>query len=169
MEINMYVRPPSKIKLPENYGGSAFSSGAYNDMPPPARQSAPPPLRDVSKTEPPPAKSSPLANSIRQSGQMPPSPQDEQYDEPPVESDDELATVKEEPAPPHKSEEPRTSLFSSLLPRSISANGFPFGHGIGTEELLILGIMLLVYLSDNGKDETDNELILLLGLLLFAG
>ena len=164
----MYVRPPSKIKLPENYGGNAFSSGAYSDMPPPARQSTPPPPRDTLKTEPP-AKSSPLANSIREAGHIPHSPQGEQYDAPTAPSDDGPVTVAEETTSTHKNDEPRGSIFSSLLPRSSSANGFPFGHGIGTEELLILGIMLLVYLSANEKDDADNELILLLGLLLFAG
>ncbi|MBQ4091324.1 MAG: hypothetical protein IJC64_03295 [Clostridia bacterium] len=166
----MYVRPPSpatRIKLPENYGGNAFSGGAYGDMPPPIRQSSPPP-RDTPKSEIP-AKSSPLANSLRETGQASPSAPQEQYDEPLLPEGHIAANEKPTNEQKEKEPEPKSSIFSSLLPRSLNANGFPFGHGIGTEELLILGIMLLVYLSGNDTGDTDSELILLLGLLLFAG
>jgi hypothetical protein len=62
-----------------------------------------------------------------------------------------------------------SSVFSSLLPRSDLSRHFPFGHGIGSEELLILAVMLMVFLSGNEKGEVDSEFLLLLGLLLFAG
>ena len=64
---------------------------------------------------------------------------------------------------------PASSIFSSLLPRSDLSKHFPFGHGIGSEELLILAVMLMVFLSGNEKGEVDSEFLLLLGLLLFAG
>jgi hypothetical protein len=40
---------------------------------------------------------------------------------------------------------------------------------LGSEELLILAIMLLIFLSGNERGEVDNEALLLLGFLLFAG
>ncbi len=61
------------------------------------------------------------------------------------------------------------SIFSSLLPKGALSSHFPFGHGIGSEELLILAVMLMVFLSGNESGEVDSEFILLLGLLLFAG
>jgi hypothetical protein len=62
------------------------------------------------------------------------------------------------------------SIFDSLLPPIKSLDrSFPFGHGIGSEELLILGLMMLVYLSDSEKGHFDHEFMILLGLLLFAG
>ena len=64
---------------------------------------------------------------------------------------------------------PTSSLFSSLLPRTDLSRHFPFGHGIGSEELLILAVMLMVFLSGNERGEVDSEFLLLLGLLLFAG
>lgn len=59
------------------------------------------------------------------------------------------------------------SLLSSLFPSKSLKNHFPFGHGIGSEEILILGIMSLIFFSDD--KEPDGELIMLLALLLFAG
>ena len=74
---------------------------------------------------------------------------------------------KAESAPERESRD--GSIFSSLLPFASSSSNFPFGHGIGGEELLILGVMLLVYLSGNERGKVDNEFLLLLGLLLFSG
>lgn len=61
------------------------------------------------------------------------------------------------------------SIFSSLLPNFSSGSRFPFGHGIGTEELFILGIMLLIYSSADEEQPMDSELLLLLCILLFSG
>ena len=59
-----------------------------------------------------------------------------------------------------------SSLFFGTNPLS---NHFPFGHGIGSEELLILAVMLLVFISGEQNNCPDHEFMLLLGLLLFAG
>lgn len=94
--------------------------------------------------------------------------------------------VKEPPAAPEKTEkappmqvneivEPTPtkieardkSMLSALFPSKSLKNHFPFGHGIGSEELLILGIMSLIFFSD--EKEPDGELIMLLAILLFAG
>jgi len=186
----MYVRQPpgnsSRVKLPDNYSGNAFSRTPYSDMPPPARQSVPqgdylpPPAANEHPRADVPQKSSPLAEQLRESIYSPPPPdlpdvEKHEYQEPPRHVQD----ITEDDAPVHgdassqkdDGQKPRegTSIFSSLLPRGFSKNGFPFGHGIGGEELLILGMMLLVYLSGEERGDTDNELIVLLGLLLFAG
>ena len=186
----MYVKQPSsassnnaRIKIPDNYGGNAFSSSYYADMPPPARQSVPNQTEQNTKpssspiSESPP-KSSPLVDRLRHS---------EPLDDDIASADDQVA-----PTPPesivNNSSTPRaayaesadkdtatqasshtTSLLSSLIPKTSFLGNFPFGHGIGGEELLILGIMLLVYLSGYEKGEIDGEFIILLALLLFAG
>ena len=170
METKMYVRPPDpsrqRVKVPENYSGHAFREPSiYSDMPPPIRVDAPPTERR------------------------------ESFDRSPIEPQDsmEIATESEEatsntlmgedihknsdglqrqlPSPTiSQTESKHQSIFSSLLPSNSSMSGhFPFGHGIGSEEILILAMMLLVFLSGEGDGQVDNEMLLLLGLLLFAG
>lgn len=66
-----------------------------------------------------------------------------------------------DPLPPQRNTRP--SLFD--LAR------FPFGHGIGFEELLILGLILfLLHESGECEDRGDlDETVILLGLLLLLG
>ena len=46
---------------------------------------------------------------------------------------------------------------------------FPFGHGLGTEEWLLIGLILLL-LREAGPDRGDlDETVILLGLLLLGG
>ena len=154
----MYARTPDPnrqgVKIPENYGGHAFSrSGAYSDMPPPARVE--PYLTDDYQNTPP---------------EPYPSPQDTRF-----EPEDTQQPQGSERLPLPTSAMPKSeqgainrSIFSSLIPPSASASAhFPFGHGIGSEELLIIALMLTVYLAEG--ESADSELLLLLGLLLFAG
>lgn len=56
---------------------------------------------------------------------------------------------------------PHPSLTAGLLPMG---KGFPFAHGIGFEELLILGLILLL-----SQSEVGSETLLWLCLLLFCG
>ena len=59
---------------------------------------------------------------------------------------------------------PQPKLGSSLF----SGNGFPFGHGLGYEELFLLGLML--FLMREGESEEDKTLsLLILGALLVLG
>ena len=169
----MYVRPQADrgVKIPENYSGHAFRDPSpYGDMPPPAHINTPPvPKRERAETPPqsaPHISASPLYDT-RQWNQG-----EERLSEslPNTESVSETAEIRRESAPEEtprgENEAKNASIFSSLLPTSTSASShFPFGHGIGSEELLILAIMLLVFLSE----ESDQELLLLLGFLLFAG
>ena len=75
------------------------------------------------------------------------------------------AVAEERPRGEHNSK----SLFSSLLPSFSASSKFPFGHGIGSEELFILGIMLLIYTAGDADQPMDSELLLLLCILLFSG
>lgn len=67
---------------------------------------------------------------------------------------------------------PRPSLASPRRPPSLfSLSSFPFGHGLGGEELLLLGLILLL-LHENGGNEDRGDLdqtVILLGLLLLLG
>ena len=62
-------------------------------------------------------------------------------------------------------QERKPSLPSPLLPLFGNlGHAFPFSHGIGFEELLILGLLILL-----SRNNCDTETILLIGLLLFCG
>ncbi len=73
-----------------------------------------------------------------------------------------LAVAQPEVAP--SPDRPRHAVFD--------AGHFPFGHGLGFDEILILGLILLL-LRENEPDSADrgdlDETLLLLGLLLFLG
>lgn len=150
----MYVRQPdsrrSQVKIPENYSGHAFKPSPYSDMPPPTHLPAPPVDRREEEMELPYRE---IENS--------------DIEAEPVLQEATEETVTEEP---QKETDKTASIFSTLLPSSIiGGNHFPFGHGLGSEEILILAIMLLVYLSGEEKGKPDTEFLLMLGLLLFAG
>lgn len=150
----MYVRssnsPKGPMRIPENYSGNAFSpSSQYSEMPPPVRQPMPRPAprsADISPDE--------IGAHAAASAQ-------ENIAKPPHESIEETRNESTVTA--------GASIFSSLLPSLGTSSHFPFGHGFGSEELLILAVMLLVLISGNEQGETDGELLMLLGLLLFAG
>ncbi len=121
-------------------------------MPPPARTS--PPRADI-----------PFEPPIRQDSEPIPIQEEvhaEAVEDVKNEGDDRFGVGAADTAP-------ASSIFSSLLPRADLSRHFPFGHGIGSEELLILAVMLMVFLSGNERGEVDSEFLLLLGLLLFAG
>ena len=152
----MYVRPPNSkngMKIPENYSGNAFSrSSRLSDMPPPlkvqaVRQDIPP--SDIPTENEHEAGAESLYNN------------DEVFIETSVKD------AEEKRAPSAQASD--SSIFSSLLPKGNLSSHFPFGHGIGSEELLILAVMLMVFLSGNECGEVDSEFLLMLGLLLFSG
>ena len=67
------------------------------------------------------------------------------------------ALPKEDPKTP-MTPKPVGTLFGSI------GSAFPFSHGIGFDELLIIGLILL--LARSGQ---DSDMILWLALLLFCG
>ena len=186
----MYTRVPSKnnngppiktvgdqnltVQLPKNYSGNAFSSDGQ--MRPLAQETTQTPSPAEVKTEvdkPVPHLSPSVSPTIPS---FPSGPLG--YSDYPTEDSDVSDGAPEEENPyaqreiqtfnntPASIENPREggSFFSSMLGGNFGEN-FPFGHGLGSEELLILGLMLAIYLSEN----RDSELMMLLGILLFAG
>ena len=151
----MYVRQHDSnrqgIKIPDNYSGHAFREPSiYSDMPPPAKIDRPP--TDRYETQP--------------LSQNSPTEAEDTFDV----AEESLNSLPSAIPTEEKATRHTDSIFASLLPRGIaSSDHFPFGHGLGSEELLILDMMLLVFLSEKEGEESDRELILLLGLLLFAG
>ena len=69
-------------------------------------------------------------------------------------------------APPvQEAPEPHEEQAVSAAPKSpLALGGFPFAHGLGFEELLILGLIVLLLHSEQGVDT-----VLWLALLLFCG
>ncbi len=125
----MYVRPPNyryppSVRVPENYGGSAFRE------PPQSVVNTPQPTESAPEQQPLP--------------------------------EEELAI----PTTEQKEESEKSEQASLLSPHGFRLRlGSLFGkdRGIGTEELLILALILL--LADN--DEGFDDLILFLALLFF--
>ncbi len=187
MQVNK--EPPSAIQLPQNYSGNAFTSDGYKrPIAPESTQkpvAAPPKfdsdLRKAGHISPSVTPSIPVSTKGALGYSDYPKNDNPQVDE------EEIIVTHEEPAentefnnykklediPEHHNTEiidtPQRSgtgsLFSSMLQGGMFKDNFPFGHGLGSEELLILGIMLSIYLSG----EADGELMMLLGILLFAG
>lgn len=153
----MYSRPPdnlrNRIKIPDNYHGNAFNgandlTSRYSDMreddsrgtTEKIMQEAFPPLPDPTPVE----ATTLFSNEEGGSGE--------------ADGDTAVSALTEKNT---------VSPFSSLLPSFIGSSAhFPFGHGIGSEEILILAMMAMIFMAEG---ETDNELLLILGLLLFAG
>ena len=163
----MYVRPPNsareRVRLPENYSGNAFSNDPRADMPPPVRI---PRGYDAAPQKEKHVPSDYGGEIIPQADDVPQEEFEAQII--PRDNSDGEKTDETVEASAHAKRSP--SIFDSLLPPIKSLDrSFPFGHGIGSEELLILGMMMLVYLSDNEKGHFDHEFMILLGLLLFAG
>ena len=154
----MYTRIPDRkphnprsINIPENYGGNAFNaSEPYNKAFGEPSQKPYILDTDAQKTEVREKDITPEISSAEPSDRF---------------ADMINVTDESENITPQKSE--LSQLIPFATPKLLK-NHFPFGHGIGSEELLILGIMSLLFTSEDNSD-TDGELIMLLALLLFAG
>ena len=129
-------RSDEGIRIPEHYSGCAFSP----TPPPPDRKREEPvkprprPVAATKPSPPPPLKNPPPALLL-----------------PPCEE----RTKKED-------ETPAISLIEK--PFEKLGKAFPFSHGIGFDELLLLGLIIL--LSQSGR---DSDMVLWLALLLFCG
>ena len=131
------------VRIPENYGGVAFSEA------PPAKES--PRRLDVAKPTPPPTSNTaepPLMPAPPRTLHLPPLP------EPPPRAAEPPHAAKGE-EPPH----PPTSTFFSLLHGSHTL----FGK-MKFDDLLLLALLLLLSQNDSNAD-----LLPWLALLLFCG
>ncbi len=132
----------SSVQIPEHYSGWAFSRTQSEKKPAPSPASKPPPAYlEVGKP------------TYVQPPQSPPMP-------PPVlpkeDAPSEMPTIAKEEKPTLPA--PFAALFGNM------GSSFPFSHGIGFEELLILGLIILL-----ARNEGDTDTMLLIGLLLFCG
>ena len=140
------AQPP--IQIPENYGGSAFSDRSHvTEEPPPPRRidvAKPTPLSE----KPTPSGMAPLPRPIL----LPPAPPEHK------EERKEQTTSREENSMHSAAPTPLQGLFSGrdTLPSKLL--------GIGFDELLLLGLIVLLHGSEQGSD-----VVLWLILLLFMG
>ncbi len=163
-------RQEHPIKLPENYSGTAFSEAARSprsatrDLPPRQLEigkPTPPPDRPPADMPPPPRPIVlPPPKNVREAPKQElPTP----YSEPSPK--EEIPEEKEPPRKPTISDSPVSSLlqpFHGLF--SHAGHTFPFAHGIGFDELLIIGLIVLL-----SRTEQDSDAIIWLALLLFCG
>lgn len=139
----MYSREKDRssrpIQIPEHYGGSAFS-------------------RDARPADTPPRESreerAPAAHSVPTSASPPP------YSFPPL-------PLPIAPPHPERAVPPEAPPVPAPLPKAFGGlgNSFPFSHGLSFDELLILGLMILLA----GSEKKELDLLPYLGLLLFCG
>ena len=168
------------IKIPENYSGCAFSeAGAPTDVTPKGTAGAhridvgKPSPRDAAEGDSHPDR--PIAPPPPRPILLPPpSTHEEAHDAPESSRSDRGETpdavpasiggepTEKKPGGPHPASRDLPSPFRNLFGRMGSA--FPFSHGIGFDELLILGLILLL-----ARNDSDSDLILWLVLLLFCG
>ncbi len=152
MYSRYHNRSDRPLRLPENYGGSAFSTDQGKGTGTPGQIS-------VAKPTPPPEHAP--------SSGMPPPPRPVLI--PPSREESALLGKKDDsPPPPKPPASPQKHDTHALDPLKGLLGGlghsFPFAHGIGFDELLILGLILLL-----SRNEADSDLILWLALLLFCG
>lgn len=140
-------RSGAPIRVPEHYSGCAFS----NTRPSPPHKQDPtpqkPPLHHPTPTKPsPPPRKAPEEHPFVA------------HTPPPA------LLLPPVSAPPK--EEPKSMLPSKPIGSLLGSIGsaFPFSHGIGFDEILIIGLIIL--LARSGQ---DSEMILWLALLLFCG
>lgn len=150
-------RSDEPLRVPENYSGYAFSGGR-------ARQETPPRQIDIAKPTPAPQKPDlpPALPSASPGEDVPKTSVRAEAQKALSEASKDLdghLHQKEENARQAQS----VSLSEQILPR-IGGTSFPFGHGIGFDELLLLGLIVLLHGSEQGSD-----VILWLILLLFMG
>ena len=160
----MYARPPDRgrqtVKIPENYSGSAFRDQGAHFSPYSSQKLNDAAIRDEFPTQPT-QQPSEIQEFSESRADIPVEIVDMAVTE--SDSKDSSEAVNHGATYATASDKRLPGIIGGLLP--ISERSFPFGHGIGSEELLILAMMLLVFLSE----ENDRELLLYLGMLLFAG
>ena len=128
-------REERPVQIPEHYSGCAFS-----------RTTAP--MEAVRRDEP---SVKPRPHPIEAAKPSPPLPV--KLPPPQKQSEPPPSPPPVQAVPPHAAE-----------PVEILGKLSPFSHGIGFEELLLMGLILL--LAQSGK---DHDMILWLTLLLFSG
>lgn len=144
-------KPERPIRVPDHYSGCAFSENRDRPVypppsaPPKIEKESPPPVRQI----PPPVKISPNGDAGFGGGGTP---------------------LPKPPAPCRPTEtsapaEPLRRTPGGIVGIGGIGRAFPFTRGLDFDELLLLGLILLLSQSD----PADQDLILFLTLLLFCG
>ena len=150
-------RPENELHLPKNYSGWAFAERKGAPQPTPHRI-------DVALPSPPPESTVPHSAPL---GPMPPSapslpPSHEPLPPPSTPSHEKFPCEKHTHAEDtHK--EHQQGIAPIGLPAALGKK-FPFSHGIGSDELILLGLIFLL-----SQNEHETDLPLWLTLLLFSG
>ena len=143
------------VRLPEHYGGSAFSQQPTNPIPIPKREPTRPILHDGVGE-----KASPVANRLLRA---------EATEEETVESFLPSHPLEEEPEEEEKKPSPASEKSSVASPLNFGALRRLFGnkdgeHAEDQDRLLLLGLILLL-----SRNEGDSDVLLWLSLLLLCG
>ena len=139
-------RSDQPIRIPEHYSGCAFSGAKSDGSPKKEEHFTPHRYPEAAKPTPP--------KPTKEDHSTLDSPQKIKFAAPlpvPV------------PIPPSKEKppiapQPFQGLFGSV------GTAFPFSHGLGFDEILIIGLILLL-----GRTSQDSDVVLWLALLLFCG
>lgn len=147
----------SRVTLPPNYSGNVFSRET------PAKEPAEP--RTTAEVRPrfdglPAVSNLPSRAADLPDGEVP-------------DSGERIPDTAEEEQVETVSVSARSTEAAIHSPILLDRAHFPLGHGLGEEELLLLGLILLLLHEDGGNpSEGENDLlltVLLLGFLLFCG
>lgn len=147
----------SRVTLPPNYSGNVFPRETPVQEPAEPRPTAEvrPRFDDLPAVSNLPSRAADLPD-----GEMPNT--DERVPDTAEEEKAEVDSVSARPTD--------VPVHSPIL---LDRAHFPLGHGLGEEELLLLGLILLLLHEDEGmSSEGQNDLlltVLLLGFLLFCG
>lgn len=167
-----------RVRVPPNYRGHAIVDGAERGLE--ELFSPSPPVPELPREEGPTPRFdglprvSELVDVRRRSRPLPavfegreelPSASDVSEQSPSEEPPSEEAAVL-----PSLTVPPTSSRPTGAASRSPLFGGFPFGHGIGPEELFLLGLIFLLLWEGEGEDRGDlDQTVILLGLILLLG
>ena len=153
----MYSRYSEKsnaaIQIPDHYSGCAFPKATPNRVT--HTESGIPSRVEIAKPSAPTAENASAIREERTDTSREPPRHTEVI---PVHERQERAEKQEKKEPSAQTAAPFPGRLGNL------GAAFPFSHGIGFEELLILGLILLL-----SKSDRETDLIPMLGLLLFCG
>lgn len=172
-----------RVRVPPGYRGNAIVDGEERPLgvpaapPPPADR---PPLTEGERTDgdyrypeeglPGDAPPEPRFDGLPRVSELGARGYDSRRDLSPDTPDDTLPDMDIADGFSPGADDPSTP--ASIVPTGglFDARHFPFGHGFGFDEILLLGLILLLLHENHGGDRGDlDETVVLLGILLLCG
>lgn len=153
------------VRLPEHYGGSAFSQQPTNPIPIPKREAPRPILRDgIGEKASPVADRLLRAEALEKEGiDLPPAPDLPDVSSKEIIAEKEVEKEEEKKVPlPTEKMQPTSPLNFGALRRLFGAKEGEEGED--KDRLLLLGLILLL-----SRSEGDSDVLLWLSLLLLCG